>query len=624
MLYTVATAGHIDHGKSTLVRALTGMDPDRLPEEKEREMTIELGFAWFSLSDGSEAAIVDVPGHERFVNAMITGVGSIDMVIFVVAADDGWMPQSQEHLEVLEYLNVERGIVAITKTDLVKQDWLELVTDDVADKLAGTFLESAPILTFAANDNSGLQEITQAIETCLADISSREHPGLPRLYIDRVFSMAGHGAVVTGTMRDGIFAVGDEIRVVPQNFTGKIKSIQTHKKARQQTQAGSRVALNLPGISHNDLSRGSAVITVNEYPGTKSIAAKIAVSPNAEIELAHNRVVKFLIGTAKVSAKLFVFKDDSLGPGQDGICEFRFDVPVLARIGDRFIIRLPTPDVLLGGGTVLDTDCPRHSRSDTKIKRYYESRDVNKIDSLIVSDLRRLKRIGMDRLLGSSNHARQVIAAEADSMVRDGRLIRHRSAVFLADYVDKLADGLIGKVTRFHETHPERPGLPKTELVSKSNHDTEVVDDVLSMLVSAGRLEIHKAAVRTPGFAPKLKPDQERLRGDILAMFESDPQNPPSRKQIEQGSFAMRGILNFMVESGELVDIPGGLLLLRRDFDRIQAKIVEKIRSQGRIDVGGVRELSGFSRKYSVPLLEKLDSLGLTKRVGDHRVLLEG
>ncbi len=245
MLYTISTAGHIDHGKSTLVRALTGTDPDRLPEEKVREMTIELGFAWFTMSNGSEVAIIDVPGHERFVDAMITGVGSIDLVMFVVAADDGWMPQSQEHLEILQYLGVNNGFVVLTKIDLVDKDWLKLIRADLQSKTAGTFLEGSPIIEFSGADGTGKEGVVAEIEERLRGIPTRAHPDLPRLYADRIFSMPGHGMVATGTMRDGIFRVGGEIKVLPNLLNGRIKSIQTHKRAREVTQAGSRVALNI-------------------------------------------------------------------------------------------------------------------------------------------------------------------------------------------------------------------------------------------------------------------------------------------------------------------------------------------------------------------------------------------
>lgn len=622
MLYTIATAGHIDHGKSTLVRALTGMDPDRLPEEKEREMTIELGFAWFTLPNGSEVAIVDVPGHERFVNAMITGVGSIDMVMFIVAADDGWMPQSQEHLEVLNYLDARRGIVVITKTDLVKEDWLELVEDDLAERVKGTFLEGAPLLKFSGSDNTGLEDVIKAVSEKLSEITARDHPDLPRLYVDRVFSMTGHGAVVTGTMRDGVFAVGDEIRVVPENLTGKIKSIQTHKKARDKTEAGSRVALNIAGISHNDLSRGSAVIRDKYYAGTRSIAAKLSMSPNARVKLAHNRIVKLLIGTAKASAKAFVFKDDKFEPGDNGYCEFYFDSDVLTRIGDRFIIRLQTPDVLIGGGVVIDTDCVRHSRSDSVVKKHYGMRNTDDIEKLVESDLRKLKRIDADHVLHSSNFSRSSVSAVVDGMIERGMLIRHGNSLLMTEFVEKHGQKMIKKVSGFHESHPARHGMPKAELISKSGLDPDVAEAVLRTLVDNDKLSTKQAFVCTPGFAPKLKPEQDRLRSDLLAMFKSDPKNPPSRKQVEQKSFAMRDVLSFMIDNGELVDLPGGLLLLGEDFDRVKSKIIETIKAKGTIDIIGVRELFGYSRKYGVPILEKLDSLGITKRVGDHRELL--
>jgi len=598
------------------------MDPDRLPEEKTREMTIELGFAWFNLSDDSEAAIVDVPGHERFVDAMITGVGSIDLVMFIVAADDGWMPQSQEHLEILQYLGTRSGFIVITKTDMVKEEWLELVVDDIAEKTKGTFLENKEVFRFSAVDNSGLDQIRHTLESRLK-IYERVSPELPRLYVDRVFSMSGHGTVVTGTMRDGVFSVGDEIRVIPQNLTGRIKSIQTHLKKRDHSEIHSRVALNLSGISHNDLSRGSAITRSDLYAGTVSIAAHITVSPSAKIKLTHNRIVKLLIGTIKTNARAFVFKDDLLNPGSTGICEFHFEEPVLARIGDRFIIRLPTPDVLIGGGVVLDTDCTKHSRTDKAVKRHYERMNVHNLHDLVTSAITWNQGVSPDRLLWSSNYSRSHVAEIVKILVDEMKLVTVGNQIYTAEQFEKIAQKLLDEVKRFHEKYPARRGVPKAELVSKSGKVSSMAELILDSLIGHGELKLSKAFVCSPGFSPKLKPDQERLRQDIIALFTSDPSNPPSRKQIESTSFAMKDIVAFMLDSGELVDLPGGFLLMGKDFDQIRQRIVAKIKSDGKVAVADVRELFGFSRKYGVPILEKLDSMGVTRRVGDHRELLE-
>ncbi len=621
MLYTIATAGHIDHGKSSLVRALTGMDPDRLPEEKSREMTIELGFAWFSLPDGSEVAIVDVPGHERFVDAMITGVGSIDMVMFVVAADDGWMPQSQEHLEILDLLGTERGMLVITKTDMADADWLQLVKDDVSEKVSGTFLDGAPMLTFSAVDNSGLDDIRATISSTLEKITTRSHPDLPRLYADRVFSMAGHGTVVTGTMRDGMFSVGDEVRIIPGNLTARVKSIQTHKKKRDESQAGSRVALNLSGVNHNDLSRGSAITRTKLYDGASSIAVRVTISPNSGIDLTHNRMVKLMIGTAKVNARAFVFKDDRLKPGVSGICEFHFEERVLVRIGDRFIIRLPTPDILVGGGIVIDTDCTRHSRSDKKSRAYYERIDVDNIESLIETQVSWLTGVKAQDILHSSNLSRTDVEAALANMLDSGILTKAGDMFCQTQQFDTHSQKFVDRVSKFHEQYPARRGIARAELISRSNLDPDVSDAVIGKLIDDDILSASGALVHLPDHLPKLKPEQESLRGDIIAMFESDPKNPPSRKQAEGKSFAMKDILNFMIDGGELVELPGGLLLQGAEFERLKADMIARIEQNGKIAVSEIREMFGFSRKYGVPILEKLDSMGITKRVGDHRVL---
>jgi selenocysteine-specific elongation factor len=333
-------------------------------------------------------------------------------------------------------------------------------------------------------------------------------------------------------------------------------------------------------------------------------------------------MVKLLIGTAKASARAFVFKDDKFEPGDEGYCEFYFDDNVLARIGDRFIIRLPTPDVLLGGGVVVDTDCVRHSRSDSVVKKHYGMRDTIDIENLIESDLRKLKRIDADRVLHSSNFSRSSVADAVDGMIEREMLIRHGNSLLMTEFVEKHGQKMIKKVSGFHDNHPARHGMPKAELISKSGLDADVAEAVLRTLVDNDKLSTKQAFVCTPGFAPRLKPEQDRLRSELLAMFKSDPKNPPSRKQVEQKSFAMRDILSFMIDTGELVDLPGGLLLLGEDFDRVRSKIIETIKAKGKIDIIGVRELFGYSRKYGVPILEKLDALGITKRVGDHRELL--
>jgi selenocysteine-specific elongation factor len=623
MLYTIATAGHIDHGKTSLVRALTGMDPDRLPEEKAREMTIELGFAWFLLADGSEVAVVDVPGHEKFVDAMITGVGAIDSVVFVVAADDGWMPQSQEHLEILDYLNTKRGLIAITKTDMVKPEWLELVTADVAERVRGTFLDGARFCRFSAVGSSGLEDIRLAIGESLSTIEQRADLGLPRMYVDRVFSMTGHGTVVTGTMRDGVFNVGDDILVVPQRLHGKIKAIQAHKKLRDRSQLGARAALNITGVSYNDLHRGCAVIRTGEYEGSRSIAARIRISRHANIKLTHRRSVKLLLGTAKVNATAIVFQDDMFEPGSEGICEFRLDSPALARVGDRFILRLPAPDVLLGGGEVIATDCADHPRSDKRTRKRLESIRVDEVESVVLHEISERKAAPVASVCRSVNRSRTEISSVIEKMVQSGQLVKRGELVYGASEYARLADKLTETVIRFHERHPARKGIPKAELISKLDADLYASELAIQWMIEDGRLSVAGALVHSAGFQPRLKPEQERLKGDVLRMFRDDPSNPPSRRQIEGKSFAMRDVVAFMIDSGEIVELPEGLVLLGADFERITNGIVETIKSKGQLGVADVRDLFGFSRKYGVPILEKLDSMGITKRIGDRRVLAE-
>lgn len=623
MFYTLATAGHIDHGKSTLVKALTGINPDRLPEEQEREMTIDLGFAWFTMGDGDEVGIVDVPGHERFVRNMIAGVGGIDYVLFIVAADDGWMPQSQEHLEILDFLDHKHGTVILTKTDLADQDWIDLVSDDIKQKTAGTFLGSASILKFSSQSNAGLEEIVKHLAKTLPALPPRYNPDRPRLFTDRVFSMAGIGTIVTGTMRDGGFDMGDELAIVPSGKSARIKSIQTFKQQREQAFQGARTALALTGISKEDISRGDCLIGPSAWKGTRSIALRLRLSSLARIPLTHNRKVIALIGTTEVEASAKLFRDENLGPGDEGVCILSFDQNVIARLGDRVILRYPTPDLLVGGGVVTDVDPQRFIRRDKGMRKFYFERTTNSPSLLILSELRKFKTRTTERLLEASNLGQGEIKAEVKKLIESGEVEQFGNLLVGAEYKQSLFDKILDHLKIYHKNFPMKSGVSKSELISKLRLDEPTADFALANLQKQKKIELKEKLISLAGHSISLKPEQERIRTEILEKLSAPDLQTPSRKEIEKKLHVIREVLNYLVRNGEVIELSDGVIFRSEDFEKIKGVITDMLKRRGEVAVKDIKDVLGLTRKYTIPILERMDKDGITRREGDKRVLNE-
>jgi len=621
MFYTIATAGHIDHGKSTVVKALTGINPDRLPEELEREMTIDLGFAWFSLDDSSEVGIVDVPGHERFIRNMIAGVGGIDYVLFIVAADDGWMPQSQEHLEILNFLDHKHGAIILTKTDLVKEDWVELVCDDIKSRTQGTFLENAPIYKFSAQGNVGIEDIIKHLTKTLPQLPERYNPKKPRLFIDRVFSLTGIGTVVTGTMREGAFSASDDVMIVPSGRTAKIKSIQSFKQQREQAFQGARAAMSLTGIGKEDISRGDCLISPSAWNGTRDIALRVQLSPSVRIPLSHNRKVTLLIGTTEIEAKVRLFRDEKIAPGSDGVCLLNLDQKVMARLGDRVILRYPTPDVLVGGGIVTDVDLTGFIRRDKDMRKYYFERLTNDILDLVLSELRKFKTRSEEQLLESSGFSNEDIKVALDKLITDGKIEKFGNSLITSDYKSSLIEKVSAYLKSFHENNPVKEGLSKSELVSRLKLDPASIDFAVGQLQESGQIELKNKLLRLTGHKSSLKPQQEKTRQDILDKLAVLDLQTPTRREVERKLHVVKEVLNFLIQSGEVIELSEGILYSAEDFQKITDAVVGHIKKTGSVIVKDVKNLLGLTRKYTIPILERLDQDGVTRRDGDKRIL---
>jgi len=631
-MHVIGTAGHVDHGKSTLVHALTGIDPDRLREEKEREMTIDLGFAWLTLPNGESVGIVDVPGHRDFIENMLAGVGGIDAALFIVAADEGVMPQTREHLAILDLLGVDTGVVALTKVDLAEsEEWVELVAADVSDTLDGTALEGAPIVSVSARTGQGLDELMAALQDTLARVEPRRDRGRPRLPVDRVFSISGFGTVVTGTLIDGTFDVGQEVEVQPRGLKARVRGLQTHKHKVPRAVPGSRVAMNLSGVNKAELARGDVVASPGWLRPTVLVDVQLRHLPSAQRPLRHNAQLKFFSGAAETLAQLRLLGQDKLPPGQSAWAQLRLQEPVPLVKGDRFIVRVPSPPATVGGGIVIDPHPGRkHRRFRPQVLDRLETLAQGSPAEILLQALERRGPTPARDLLSASSLGEAAPAALA-------QLLDEAQAVLLGSQVtaqpppsgsqllasrtwwSTLADRLSRDLSAYHQRFPLRAGMPREALRSGLKLDAKVFNAVMARAGAEEMLVEEGATVRLPTHTVQLNADQQRRVDALMAQFRREPYSTPSFKD----SVAAVGeeVLGVLIARGDLAQVSSDVLFLPETYEDMVNRVRAHIRDYGNITLAQTRDLFGTSRKYAQALLEHLDETGVTRRVGDERVL---
>lgn len=629
----IGTAGHVDHGKSTLVKVLTGIDPDRLAEEKERGMTIDLGFAWLKLPGGREVSIVDVPGHESFIKNMLAGVGGIDAALLVVAADEGVMPQTREHLAILDLLRVRRGVVALTKADLVDEEWLELVREEVQEQLKTTTLANAPIIPVSAYTGLGLPALLAQLEQVLDETQERENIARPRLPIDRVFTMTGFGTVVTGTLLDGSFKLGQEVEVLPQAIRTRIRTLQTHRHQVEVAQPGSRVAINLANVARTDLERGNIVALPGQLRPTILIDAHIQLLADAPRALAHNTLVDFYSGSQEVPARIRLLDVEELQPGQSAWVQLRLSRPAVVARRDRFILRIPSPSITIGGGEVVDIQPRYHRRFQPSVLNALATLERGSPEELVLAALDRRRLVGYDLadIVKHSNLSQDVTQQTLETLLKAGRVRRIGMLWFAQAVWDALADEAIRLVREQHRQYPLRSGLSKEEWRTRLHLPAKMATEVFAALHAEGQLAptINRGAtgeaattggfIRLPGFVPTFTAAQQQLVERLMRQFKQSPYTPPVYAEAE--SIVGPEILGSLIEQGRLVKLGDGVLFLRETHEEAVARLVAHLREHGKMTAAEARDVLGTTRKYTLPLLEHMDEQRITRRRGDERVL---
>ncbi len=630
-MHVIGTAGHVDHGKSSLVQALTGTHPDRLKEEREREMTIDLGFAWLTLPSGEEIGIVDVPGHRDFIENMLAGVGGIDAALFVIAADEGLMPQTREHLAILDLLQVQGGVVALTKIDLINDpDWVELVEDDVRSVLKHTVLENAPIVRVSARTRLGLPELLSRLSDCLSDRPPRPDMGRPRLPVDRVFTMSGFGTVITGTLSDGSLHTGDEVEILPAQLHTRIRGLQTHKRKEETAIPGSRTAINLSGITVDQVKRGDVIAYPGVYQPSRRIDVRFRLLPDIAQPLKHSTEVKFFLGAAEVQSRVRLLGSEELLPSEEGWLQLELEEPVVAIRGDRYILRRPSPGETLGGGTVVDPHPKgRHKRFSTQDLANLEALSRGTPSEILLQSMLALGIAPLQDVIARSNLDTSSANAAINELVSNGDLftleivegstISPQAMVTSKSYWDQLTRQVLQEVDQYHRTFPLRSGIPREELKSHLKLSSRLFNTVLPRIVTQGELSETGILVRRSGYEIRLNLLQQQVVDTLLNRFKATPFSPPTAKECI--SEVGEDLYNAMIELGWLIPIPPDVVFRKQDYELMLSDIVNLIMKMGSITAAEVRDHFNTSRRYVLALLEYLDAQGITKREGDARRL---
>jgi selenocysteine-specific elongation factor len=639
----IGTAGHVDHGKSTLVHALTGIDPDRLKEEKDREMTIDLGFAWLTLPSGERVGIVDVPGHKDFIKNMLAGVGGIDAALFVVAADEGVMPQTREHLAILDLLRIQGGVVALTKVDMAEdEDWLDLVEADLLDVLEGTILDAAPVVRCSARTGLGLETLVAELDRYLAKSTPRRDVGRPRLPIDRVFSIAGFGTVVTGTLSDGALTIGQEVEIQPSGLKARIRGLQTHKTKIEQAVPGSRVAINLTGLGTDDVGRGDVVTTPGWLHSTTLVDCHLRYLADASAPLKHNAAVDFFSGASEAQSRVRLLDKKLLAPGEEGWVQLRLAKPIALVKGDRFIIRQPSPSVTIGGGRVVNPfPGRRYRRFRSDVIERLETLAHGAPEEVLLQALETRQPSEARDLLLRSNLARQQakdalqsLVDEGQVLVLDSRFPANKPSAPVPDSVylvsrsgwRALRERIEALLDEYHRQFPLRTGMPREEVKSRLAQNlaalralpARLFNEVVQRAAQEGWL-VEAERIRLASHQARFSPQQQQAVDYMLFTFRQEPFTTPSVAQCE----AQLGseVLNALIEQGQLIKLSDDVIFMTETYEVMRNRVVDHLQEHGSITVAQVRDMFGTSRKYALALVGYLDERRITRRVGDERVL---
>jgi len=625
----IGTAGHIDHGKSALVKALTGTDPDRLAEEQERGMTIDLGFAFLT----DNIAFIDVPGHEKFIKNMVAGVSTVNAAMLVIAADDGVMPQTREHLDILSLLQVEQGLIAVTKIDLVDAEWLEMVIEDIRDLVKGTFLKQAPIFRVSSVTGEGVDKLRQAILEMAGRIRARQDRGVFWMPIDRSFTIKGFGTVITGSVLSGTVTPGDTLEILPQKRTVKVRGIQKHGKPATEATLGDRAALNLTNIAKDEIHRGDVIATANYFTPSTLFDGKFRLLASAKKAMKNRTRVRVHLGTSEIMARVKILGQEKIEPGESAFVQLILEEEAVAMRHDPFVVRQYSPPITIGGGTILDTNPEPHRRFDENALKHLQSIETQNPEEIISAALlsRPYTEIDVQELAQKTGIDLKQLADALAEMEQKDIVMRLGSAkspkYFHVVNYDKLKNKILSILKDFHTREPLRPGMSKAELKAQvtANISNNLFEKALNDLKENEQIEEQPQWVKLQSHRIKLSPEDEKLARSILDLLSAAQFSTPSDKemadQLQQPMADIQRVLGALQGLGDILRMEGNIYFPAQSIEEAKKRLMDFARSKEEISVSEFRELLGTSRKYAMAILGHFDQIGLTERVGDVRVI---
>jgi selenocysteine-specific elongation factor len=626
----LGTAGHIDHGKSSLVKALTGIDPDRLKEEKERGITLDLGFASLDLSGGSRLGIVDVPGHEGLIKNMLAGVGGIDIVMLVIAADEGIMPQTREHLAICDLLHVKKGLIALTKTDLVEKDWLALVQDEVREYVKGTFLEKSPLVPVSSKTGENFPLLLQELARLAAEVTPKSPNGILRLPIDRVFTMKGFGTIITGTLLSGTISTEQEVIIMPRGIRTKVRGIQSHSMTVQRSVAGQRTAVNLQGIDKDQISRGDTIVSAGFFIPTKTLDAKLVLLKQAPRGLKTGSRIRFYNTTQEAMGRITLLGMNELSPGDEAYVQLHLEQPVILQHGDRYILRFYSPMETLGGGMVLSPHTRRHKQvtmEQTLVNlEVLEKGNLEDKIGIFVSG-KGLAGMTESEAVGAVAADKQEILAALASLARERGVFRVDNLYVHASQLSTLEKKILDLIHRYHKDNPLKPGIDKEELkgMLRMRVSAKVLNLAVDGLIKNKLMEQEGQKFKDPGFKAARGAIQDEIKNKIVEAIRKGGTQPPVREELPAlfgiSDKDSRDLLKLLADEGRTVRINDSLHLDKEVVEKVKDDLKKHLQEKKEITMAEFRDLARTSRKFAVPLMEYFDSLKLTQRVGDKRVL---
>ena len=629
----IGTAGHIDHGKTTLIRAITGRNTDRLKEEQERGISIELGFTYFDLPSNQRAGIIDVPGHEKFIKNMLAGVMGIDIVLLVVAADEGIMPQTLEHLHILDLLGIKKGFVVLTKTDLVDKEWIDMVEEEVESEILGTFLEKSPIIRVSSTTKAGINEVIEIIDQYANELEEKDTKDMPRLPVDRVFTISGFGTVVTGTLLSGQLSIGEELQVFPGQRKARIRTLQVHDQYAKTAYGGQRVAINLAGLKKDDIQRGDTLAPVNSMSDTMMLDVKIKLLKGADRYIDNRTRLRLYVGTKEILCRIVLLDREQLGPGEETYAQLRLEEETVAKRGDKFIIRFYSPMYTIGGGEILEPNPKKKKRFDEKALKELEVKEkgtsIDITEKIIEDNSKNFPTTKEIAVLTSM--LEESVRDEVQSLMEMKKVISFQLTkdlhVIHKNYYEEVKNRIIEELQNFHKKYPLRWGMSKEEIKNKylGNAKPRVGDSFLDNLVKEGYLSQRLENLSIIDFEINLSPLQQNIREEILKKFNSSPYQPPKKEDLDTIGNSPKGeageVFISMVNDGDIVKLNEELHLSKEAYENAVNILKEYLKEKESITTGEFRDLLNTNRKVAIALLEYFDQIKLTKREKDIRVI---